>query len=531
MKKSFLRVASMVMSLMMAFCCVCVPAFAMEDTMDPTIEAHPDNSLETSEMQIPKNVYPIGAESFYKMDGDVVLFADREGVNEITDETWTSIPSAYRKGSAANKGDIAYGMYVTGAGTDEAEVHFVALSLCTDADGDGVFVYNHGTKDGATVSEDVDSASNADPDMSTQFYLNIEDGIDETPPAEEKDYIGNATNDPRITYDVTVQTQLSYQLKATVPMYVCMYGFRGTGNVITPSSDAYQLKNYSSMNASSEAEIVDIVKVIRMARIYDEDHSNEVLHSIAYDKNGSGYTYWYTEPASYPTGWTVHTFTDENINASGECYAFYGDVDGDGTEEWMFKASGVLQGENGDEFHLTVGSISAKQPLTSDFVVGEWNFGKEFKVGDVKEDTDGSVEGLALKVTKLTAEPATWILVPVNTAQAQMRRGELAMSLAPKTAQVDASAIDLYDCSAGIDITANGWFLAAPANVQADGSVAEADATVLPMITSARMAGGNVNDAGCTPVVKVTYTLTPAYDVENLQTNTVLTESVESNRG
>lgn len=301
-------------------------------------------------------------------------------------------------------------------------------------------------------------------------------------------------------------------------MYVCMYGFRGTGSVVTPSKDAYQLKNYSTINENSKATIVDITKLTHYARIYDENHSDENLYAIAYD--AGTYTYWYSNPGDEELAkHEAHlVLTDRNINASGEVYVIFID------NEWDFKAAGVL---TGDCLRETVNAIDPNHPLSEDLVYGEFNFGKEFAVGAAVEG--GEDKGLAIKVTGLQAQPATWKLVPLSTAASEMKRGELAMSLAPESAISNASAIDLAACSARVDITERGWFLDAPANVT-DGVVAEEDATILPMITSAQMAGGNVNAAGCTSVVKVTYTVTPMFDIGDGETGTVAGDAVTSNR-
>ena len=43
---------------------------------------------------------------------------------------------------------------------------------------------------------------------------------------------------------LTVHPTLRFQLKATVPMYVCMYGYNGDGSVVTPEN--YGITNYSN---------------------------------------------------------------------------------------------------------------------------------------------------------------------------------------------------------------------------------------------------------------------------------------------
>ncbi len=226
-------------------------------------------------------------------------------------------------------------------------MHYVKISDCQQTQG-GVN-WNHGTADEAKVSDDTkaegtDTATNEDPTMSTQFYIYLDNDTEippETPPTEEE-HPGVKTDDGRVEYDITVATVNHVNMKATVPLYVCMYGFRSTGNVVTPTKDAYQLRNYSTIDKNSRTYIADIVKVTHYSRIYDADHSNDELFSIAYDATSKTYTYWYSDPST-TQGWQqpaiYKTLADEHINASGECYVIY--IDG----EWDFKAAGTLTGD------------------------------------------------------------------------------------------------------------------------------------------------------------------------------------------
>lgn len=503
-KNTWKKALSGICALTMSLGFTAFPVYAMEDTTEPnmSITNHPNSMIPT------KLVTPVGNKAFYKVDGGRVIYADRD------DGTgWKAVPSAYIKDSEYNVGNVDYGAYFVG--TDE--VVFVPLSEC-HAENDGSYTYQHGTKDGATVSKDVDTATNVDPSMGTNFYVNIQNGIDPDGSTSEE-VVPGKTDDGRVEYEVTVATKATYQLKATVPMYVCMYGYRGTGNIITPDSDAYQLKNYSTSNSNASATIVDITKVTHYAKIYDENHSDDTLYSISYDSQTKKYTYWYSNPAFKEDGKTPNpdwkepenylVLTDKNINASGQCYVIF--IDG----KWDFKVAGILEG---DALKETVTAIDPNHPLSSDLNYGEWNFGTEFAVGDSKEG--GKDTGLALKVSELQAEPATWRLVSKSTSASDMKRGELSMSIAPKKAISNASAIDLSTASAPIDITERGWFLDAP-QLGDDGTVEDTEATTLGVITKAQMAGGNVNDSGCTSVVKVTYTVIPMFQTNDTETGTV----------
>ena len=539
--KCYKRVASAVMGMAMAASCMApITAYAMEDTKQPTdntaIANHPNN--ETMLHSTP--VYRIGAKSFYKVNDDgSVVYADQDA------EGYTAVPAAYIAGSQYNDGE-EYGVYTTKKADGTFQMHYVKISDCQQTQG-GVN-WNHGTADEAKVSDDTkaegtDTATNEDPTMSTQFYIYLDNDTQippETPPTEEE-HPGVKTDDGRVEYDITVATVNHVNMKATVPLYVCMYGFRSTGNVVTPTKDAYQLRNYSTIDKNSRTYIADIVKVTHYSRIYDADHSNDELFSIAYDATSKTYTYWYSDPST-TQGWQqpaiYKTLADEHINASGECYVIY--IDG----EWDFKAAGTL---TGDELRQTVKAIDQNHQLSQDFIIGDgdtqYNFGKAFAVGDSKTD-NSKREGLAIKVSELQAEPATWRVVPMSNSalkrgeiamsNSALKRGEIAMSIAPASAMYNASAIDLSTCSAPLDITENGWFIAGAekAKVAQDCAGTDAvkhdDAPALPLITTAKIAGSNVNDAGCTPVVRVTYSIIPMFETGDTQTATA--GGVSSNR-
>lgn len=385
--KSFGRAIASMLALVMVLTCMCVPALAADHLND-------------ADMQVPKLVTEVGTKSFYKIEGNTVIYSDHDA------DGFTAVPSAYITGSEYNEGNVAYGAYVVGS-DDTAEVVFVPLSDCYQ-DG-GQYYFAHGTKDGATVSESVDTATNEDPTMGTDFYLRVENGIDPDGPSKED--VVTAEADDQVSYEITVQAKSAYQLNATVPAYVCMYGYRGTGTVVTPTSDAYQLKNYSTVNTAAKATIVDIVKITKFTQIIDEDHSDETLAAIAYNEAENKYMWWYSMPdedefAQYEgEGWTVNRdVTAEKLNASGECYVIFID------DAWQFKAAGVL---DGGALRETVGAIDPNHPLKENFVFGEWDFGKEFSVGASKEG--GTNEGMAVKVTEIQAIPATWRLVPMST--------------------------------------------------------------------------------------------------------------------
>lgn len=512
--KNMKKIISAVLSLTMCVSAMAIPAMAADNNppaifnLDGNGHAHPENTMNPT-----KTVYPIGDKSFYKITGDPmsgfnVIYADRN-----LDGTYSEVPSAFIKGSEYNQGNLDYGMYVT----DDGEFHVVALQECHLED-DGSYTFYHGTKDSATVSEEVDKVTNSDQDMSTEFYINIENGSD---PDGDIEIDGDPVEvkGDGVDYEITVSTHVNYNLNATVPMYVCMYGYRATGDVLAPTEDAYRLKNYSTINTSDKATIKDITRLTTLTPLYDEKHSDDEIYSIAYDKETNKYTYWYSDPDAVGNtvdGKTYDSYLvikDKHINASGQSYTICIDRDSDGTLEWEFYAAGVLDNGVLRETVSKVGNDAGDFALKEDFVFDEWNFGKTPAVGDVIEDQDKSTEGMPIKVSEIQATPSTWRLVPSNTGVDTIHRGELVMTIAPEKAQEDASAIDLSKCSTGVDITDRGWYVDAPSVDATSETVLETGATSLGMNVNARMAGGNVNDAGCTSVVKVHYTVSPVFDL------------------
>ena len=538
--KSYKRFASAVLGIAMAASCMApVTAFAAEDFQQPADNTVTGEHPNTVTMKTSTPVYKIGKNSYYKVNADgSVVYATQDSTG------FTAIPSAYIEGSTYNKDNTLYGVYTTVNPAGGFDMHYVDLADCEQR-GDAFF-WNHGTADEAKVSDDkdagsVDTATNKDPSMSTDFYLYLDNDSyipDETPPVET--VVPGTTDDGRVEYEITVATVNHVNVKATVPLYVCMYGFRSSGNVVTPTKDAYQLKNYSTIDKNDRTYIADIVKVTHYSKIFDSDHSNEELYAIAYDEATNSYTYWYSDP-TITAGWTqpanYKKITDKHINASGQYYCIFID------NEWDFKAAGVL---DGDKLRETVAKIDEKHPLSTNFTVrGDptdtsktCDFGKEFAVGK-SLTTSSTREGLALKVTELQAEPATWRVVPMSTKA--LKHGEIAMSIAPEKAMYNASAVDLSTCSAPLDITENGWFIdgCAKDKVKQNDEAAAADAVtydnapVLGLVTTAKIAGSNVNEVGCTPVVRVTYSVVPMFETGSTQTATASMstgEYINSNR-
>lgn len=531
-----------------------------------------------------KVVTPLGKNAFYRMKNyteaasgkgtdapgytkHVVEYSvGNDGSESDCNDVWHAIPSEYINDGF--KEDSLYGAYVVENGEGgKPEVVFVKLDDCVKA-GEG-YTFAHATADGALVSGKVDTATSADPSMGTDFYLRVDNNF--KPEAERVEpNFGRA--DKWVSYDIDVAIETKYNLEATIPMYVCMYGYRATGEVVTPTKEQYAMKNYSSINYGNKAYIKDVRKHTIYTSVFDKDHSNEKIHTIVYMEDKDAYAWFYGAPtvediknAMTQAGSTkanevvsgeedfIHCFDtdkdgkvgdgEEYITASSESYVYFDAAAG--ARKWNFKSNGVLEdivGEDGKIYRGTTESflvdngqgvmvpgVDPNHPLTTPFThttkLHNGDARKEFtfefgvttpKVGD-QASNPAKDEALAIRVSELQATPASWKLVPFGTQN--MKAGELGMKIAPAKANKDVSAIDLSTCSAPVDITDRGWLVDAP-SMQTEGTVDRNAPGVLPLITMARMAGSNVNPVGCTSVVHVEYTITPNEVLGDVQVNT-----------
>lgn len=357
-----------------------------------------------------KVVTPLGKNAFYRFKNytepahkgktagvtkHVVEYAvgDDKSLSDCGD-AWKAIPSEYINNNFAN--DSLYGAYVVENGEGgKPQVVFVKLDECVLGD-DGSYTFNHATADGALVSGKVDTATSEKPHMGTDFYIRVDDELPPPPETErlEPDF-GRA--DKWVSYDITVAIETKYKMEATIPMYVCMYGYRETGEVVTPKKEQYVMKNYSSVCYGENAYIKDVVKNTIYTPIVDKNHSFENLFLIAYAEDKDQYMWFYGEPtvkdindgfqaigsAARVTGADADLYAgkepfvfsfDSNgdhkvdsadkqyVTAAGEMYVSYDfqkaakNPAATRDDLWSFKANGVLtdiKGEDGKTYRGT----------------------------------------------------------------------------------------------------------------------------------------------------------------------------------
>ena len=115
---------------------------------------------------------------------------------------------------------------------------------------------------------------------------------------------------------------------------------------------------------------------------------------------------------------------------------------------------------------------------------------------------------LQINVPTIKVEAYTWAIQPTSATK-DLKAGEIAMTVnGLDLNKVYTSTMTSVSAAGGVeeqtlDIKDLNWFIAAPK----DGNAGTLD---LPVY--AAIAGGSVNEEGCVPVVRVTYTVAPALD-------------------
>ena len=107
---------------------------------------------------------------------------------------------------------------------------------------------------------------NRNPDTGrTLHVIPVENGLGETVENYTLSYLPGV---------IKVHPRIRYDLKASVPMYVCMYGYRGTGDVVTPTT--YGITNYTS---NLDIRVTDIDVAMRGWNIVSGEKSLSELNA------------------------------------------------------------------------------------------------------------------------------------------------------------------------------------------------------------------------------------------------------------
>jgi hypothetical protein len=330
---------------------------------------------------------------------------------------------------------------------------------------------DHGDKTDALLGPDGQFENQSG---STQFYINIDKDatsgkVEITEPSIEPGNDDGEVCHYYIERKVTKESKIS----ATVPLYVCMYGYGGDGRVVTPGTDAYQITNESTYSVSEEVTLINpcypVTKIIPYGD-YTVDEQSE-------KSKGEQYENYITKELELPY----------NVDLVSSEYGYY-TKGGTKTAVELAKCSKHSE-------------LAEDCENTSEYYYQDPEAMDSNNYETVVESTSQKrgPQGLPLNIASIQTEINTWALKPVTTAN-ELKAGELAMTI---------NSLDLSKVSAAkdskLDITSLNWTVDAP--TVTDGNAGDEGKLSLPI--QAQIAGGNVNEEGCVPVVKVTYTVTP----------------------
>lgn len=327
---------------------------------------------------------------------------------------------------------------------------------------------------GAVVGGESKTDMNSDPknyDINTQFYVNVDQDATsgEVIIPDEEIVPGDG---------ITCHYELGYEIKrasnvsVTVPLYVCMYGYGGDGKIVTPADDAYQMKNSSTYTEAKK--LVSITPCYKIEVITTTNFATlpgEVVTAYnAAHANTSGQWGWYREGAS--GAYEVVSLSDCDKHVDGNYTSACAGVD-------TYFYRGVKDTANGSQ------------------ITASGSAGPVYTIGETVTGTD-TKKGLKVNVPTIKAENQTWKLMEMkNNDATTLKAGELCMSI---------NGLDLSKAAENLDIKDLDWEIDEPT---VDGDNVTATALDLPV--KAVMAGGSVNEDGCVPVVRVTYTIAPQY--------------------
>lgn len=341
---------------------------------------------------------------------------------------------------------------------------------------------SHGTNNEAVVTG-TSTMDNNNLSGETQFYINV-----------DKDATGGEVVIPGtedITgaegichYDVNWKYSKKTNLSVTVPLYVCMYGYGGDGKVVTPADDAYKMTNNSTYTDERTVEHIyacyqvekiksseEYLATARPGNKYEESYIKGIKDTtglVLTDEQKSGqYGYYYKESNNVKTYTVVKLSDCDTHDKDSTC--------GNKTD---------------DEYKYFYRDTTTDVTVPADKAGGT-----ALTTSTIQYANKGAAKDAALKieVPTIKAELHTWKLHSANEASS-LKAGEIAMTLKgldlSKVAASENNTMDIKDLNWAVD--GNGG--------------------TLPLPINAAIAGGSVNEEGCVPVVRVTYTVSPAED-------------------
>jgi hypothetical protein len=397
---------------------------------------------------------------------------------------------------------------------------------------------DHGTKDVAVVSggenhentEEVDTMTDNEQEGNTQFYIVVDKGASSGTEIEipvSQDYTGDGDI---CHYDVQWAITRKSNLSVTVPLYVCMYGYGGDGKVVTPEEDAYYMLNSSKYKDYKEVkEITPCYKIKDIKTERDEylktepKEENIEAYLEEYAKKNPGVDQTEEKIAELTAEYKKAYAADLQENFDNSTFV---DVDGNPVKITDTELSGEYGffTKNNQNYLVRLSDCDIHTNDTEcgnnstyfyrDSSVEEASYVTDSSTDPVKKTTiskgdklyayasaDDIKDGadLPVNVPTIKANINTWKIQPTSAANS-LKAGEIVMTI---------KNVDLYDVEQAkdngdensLDIRDLKWILSADNDNKLE----------LPVY--AAIAGGNVNEEGCVPVVKVTYKVSPAMDI------------------
>ena len=346
---------------------------------------------------------------------------------------------------------------------------------------------DHGKEAGAVVSDENSTMGNGQGQSlsgDTQFYINVDKdatgGEVVIPGTEDITGAGGIC-----LYDVNWKYEKTTKLSVTVPLYVCMYGYGGDGKVVTPEKDAYKMTNNSTYTDKRTVEhIYACYQVVKIKS------SEEYTPATAGDK----YEESYIAPLETKLFGAGSTTKLTDAQKSGQ-YGYYCVKTAGGETYKVVRLSDCDTHDKDSACGNKNTTEYFYRDATDVTVPASQTGGTELTTGTIQYAKDGAANNAALKieVPTIKAELHTWKLHSANEASS-LKAGEIAMTLnnldLSKVAASENNTMDIKDLKWAVD--GNGGTLSLP--------------------IKAAIAGGSVNEEGCVPVVRVTYTVSPAED-------------------
>lgn len=361
----------------------------------------------------------------------------------------------------------------------------------------------YGTKDAAGVGPQTQMQKTDEEDIvnyrgSTQFYINVDkDGTDgdiDIPDPEDVPGAGGICH-----YEIGWMINRSTNVSVTVPLYVCMYGYGGSGKVVAPTGDAYHMENESYY---TDQRTVDYIYACYTV----QNILSEAQWEAANPETESTYEAYIA--GLNTLGGDLAALKAESKETSGEYGYINKKASDDADDNYMIYRlsdcdlhTDTRTGKcDTDYFYrdtTDLGSVTVNGTTYDKSTVQYANGGK------------ANNAPLEVNVPTIKVEAYTWAIQPTSATQ-ELKAGEIAMTVnGLDLNKVYTSNMPSVSAESGVeehtlDIKDLNWVIAAPIDPKNPGT--------LKLPVYAAIAGGSVNEEGCVPVVRVTYTVAPAFD-------------------